>query len=129
MGGEFNDAIMLVFYIVLTIMLILIGKLVGVVFYKGYHSLDSGSYKPDSYEIEAELCPQNNNGWAITNDIKLTKCTYTKEQYNAAAEKIAVQKAENDGRWVGGWMGFLLGFLLLANKTYGMYKNSQMSKV
>lgn len=129
MSNFLNDTFTLVIFIILVILLILIGKYTGLVLYRVYRSIDKGSYKPNKWDVEQELCPESNSscgGFRLSNTSDDTKkCTYTPEQYKEAEENVSIRKAEDNGRDVGGWMGFLLGFLLLANKTYDIYKKSQ----
>lgn len=107
-GAIGADVLILVFYIILTIILILFGKLVGKTMYGWYWSIDSGSYK--SYAAQ-EVC-------AFDKASGEHKCTpKTEEEIN----KESLERAEEDGRWVGAWIGFLIGGVLSLFKVYNIY--------
>ncbi len=103
-GNVTGDVIVLVFYIILTIVLILFGKLVGKTAYGWYWSIDPGSYQMD-------------NHWDLHGEKNKTP-----EQLN----KEALERAEEAGRSTGAWIGFLIGGVLSMVKAYNIYTKLRM---
>ncbi len=106
-GAVSGDIMILVFYIVLTIVLILFGKFVGKVAYGLYWDLDPSSYKST---YDDQVCSINALGQQ--------KCEPKTDAQKATESRV---RAEEDGRWVGAWMGFLIGGVLSVFKAYNIY--------
>lgn len=103
----YGDVAVLAFYIVLTIILILFGRLIGKVLYGLYWNLDPASYRSS---IPAEKCTITPGGGS-------TCVPKTPEEINREAQ----DRAEEDGRYVGAMIGFLIGGVLSIFKAYNIY--------
>jgi hypothetical protein len=101
-----NDTILLAVYIILTIGLILVGKLAGKVAYTAYMGIDPTAY---TASIDPTTCTYGDAGPSC---VKKTA---------AEIDTAALLRAQEDGRWVGAWIGFLVGGTLSALKAYDIY--------
>jgi hypothetical protein len=107
-GEISNDALILAMYIALTIVLILVGKLMGKVAYSLYWSIDPKSY---TNSVPREECSMNPTA-------KEMQCV---PKSQAQIDQEAREMAEADGRFVGAWIGFLIGGVLSVFKAYNIY--------
>lgn len=99
MVGENKDVLVLVFYIVLTIALILFGKIAGKTLYVAYQSIDPGASTPTDYCTGPECVPKT----------------------PAQLAALSIKGAEEEGRYVGAWVGFFVGSALCVFKAYSIY--------
>ena len=109
-----KDILILAFYIVVTIVLILVGKFFGMKLFEGYHKLDPGSYRSS--------CDYGRYSFPKIAPDGSTLPEQTAEEHEAEVEACAIKEAQDAGRSIGGVMGGVLGFLLVAGKTYQLYK-------
>ncbi len=102
-----SDISILIMYIILTLVLVLLGKLSGKMLYSLYWYIDPASY---TYTISKEICKS-----VLSTEQQCTKKT------DDDINREALASAQDDGRSVGATIGFMIGCILAMIKAYHIY--------